>query len=255
MVDGILYIARGASYVEAAAESARSVRVVSPGLPIALATDGTSSTEFDETIQLSESDVRRAKILGLMASPFDRTLYLDVDTYAADDVSELFTLLDVFDLAVAHAPMRVPDPLDDVPDSFPELNAGVIAFRRSANVQRFLHSWLREYESEDAPLRDQRSFRRALYTATDVRPAVLPPEFNLRFWMAGYYNQRVRILHGWGDQAIYGEVAALLNGRVKKWRHQGVFIGSTLFGKRAQIVGRFPDLPKRVKLKNRHASN
>ena len=253
MVDGVLYIACGRPYAEAAAESAQSVRAVSPGLPVALATDGRPPAGFDEAIRLDENDVKRAKIVGMMASPFDRTLYLDVDTYAAGNVSEIFRLLDVFDLAAAHAPLRVPYPVDDVPDSFPELNTGVVAFRRGENVERFLHAWLREYEAGGRPPKDQPSFRRALYSATDIRISVLPPEFNLRFWMGGYYNHPVRILHGSGDAAIYQEIAALLNGRVKNWHYRGVFIGSTLFGKRAQVVGRFPKLPKRVKLKNREA--
>jgi hypothetical protein len=250
MADGVLYIARGEAYVGAAVESARAVRAVSPELPIALATDGVAPAEFDEAIALEEHDVKRAKIVGMMASPFDRTLYLDVDTYAVSDVSEVFALLDVFDLAVAHAPFRVPFPDDAVPDSFPEHNTGVVAFRGGENLDRLLRTWLREYDSGGTRLKDQPSFRRALYSATDVRLAVLPPEFNLRFWIGGFYNHPVRILHGSGDAGIYQEVAALLNGRVKNWRYRGVFIGSTLFSKRAEVVGQFPRLPKRVKLKN-----
>src|SRR5262245_13975298 len=125
MVEGVLYIARGGKYVEAAVESARSVRRVTPGIPIAIATDGPAPAEFDEAIPIDEPDGHRAKIVGMIASPFERTLMLDVDTYAVSDLSELFRILDAFDVAAAHAPNRVVLPLDDVPDSFPELNTGV----------------------------------------------------------------------------------------------------------------------------------
>src|SRR5206468_5798153 len=100
---------------------------------------------------------------------------------------------------------------EDVPDAFPELNTGVIAFRRSEAVSRLLQTWLKEYDRlapQKPPSKDQPSFRRAVYQATDVRLAVLPPEFNLRFWMAGFHNQPVRILHGWGSAKTYREVAA-----------------------------------------------
>ena len=248
MADGVLYVARGDRYLEAAVQSARSVRRVSPAVPIAIACDAPAPVEFDEAVALTEPDGYRAKILGLLASPFERTLLLDVDTYAVADVFEVLAVLDVFDVAAAHAPNRVALQLDDVPDSFPELNTGVIALRRTEAVQRFLHAWLDEYDRMlplKPPSKDQPSFRRALYRTADVRLAVLPSEFNVRFWKAGYYNQPVRILHGWGDTATYEQVAAVLNDPVKNRRYRGVFIGRTLLDKSAEAAGRFPEKPER----------
>ena len=106
MVEGLLYIAHGSKYVEAAVGSARSVRRVTPGMPIAIATDGPAPAEFDEAIPIDEPDGYRAKIVGMLNSPFDRTLMLDVDTYAAADLSEVFQVLDQFDIAAAHARRR-----------------------------------------------------------------------------------------------------------------------------------------------------
>ena len=106
MAEGVLYIARGDRYVEAAVQSAQSVRRVNPGIPIAIATDGPAPAEFDEAIALTEADGYRAKILGMIASPFDRTLMLDVDTYVVGEISEVFGILDAFDVAAAHAPQR-----------------------------------------------------------------------------------------------------------------------------------------------------
>jgi Nucleotide-diphospho-sugar transferase len=246
MSDGVLYVACGRRYLEAAETSARSVRSVTPGISIAIATDEPAPTGFDAVVPLSEPDGYRAKVVGMLASPFERTLFLDADTYAAADVGELFRLLDAFDVAAAHAPNRVTLELDDVPDSFPELNTGVIAFRRTTAVERLLQAWLEEYDRLQ-PLHprseDQPAFRRALYAATDVRVAVLPTEFNVRFGMAGFYNQRARILHGPGDEDDYRAVAALLNDRVASWRHRGVFIGRTVLDERAREVGRFPKKP------------
>ena len=250
MADGVLYVARGERYVEAAVESARSVRTAMPAARIAIATDGPAPHGFDETIPLTEADGHRAKILGMIASPFRRTLFLDVDTHVALDVSELFRILDAFDVAAAHAPLRVTSPLDDVPETFPELNTGVIAFRRNESVERLLRTWLEEYgrlAHLNPVSKDQLAFRRAAYAATDVRLAVLPPEFNLRFWKAGYYNQRVRILHGWGDPDTYRTVAAALNDRVKSHRHRGFFTGDAVLDRHGAVAVRFPKKPKRVK--------
>src|SRR5262245_17802200 len=243
MVDGVLYIARGGKYVEAAVESARSVRRTTPGVPIAIATDGPSPPEFDEAIPIDEPDGYRAKIVGMLESPFDRTLMLDVDTYAAADLSEVFQVLDRFDVAAAHAPkrisLRVSQPLDDVPDSFPELNTGVIAFRRNERVRRLLQAWLEEYDR--LAWLDQPAFRSVVYKATDVRLAVLAPEFNVGFWKAGYYNQHVRVLHGWAGRETHERVAAILNEPVTSRRYRGVFIGGALFDKQAEVVARFPE--------------
>jgi hypothetical protein len=242
MADGVLYVARGEQYLEAAVQSAQSVRRVMPAVPIAIATDAPAPADFDESVAMTEPDGYRAKILGMIASPFERTLLLDVDTYAVRDLSETFAILDGFDIAAAHDHRRAPLALDDVPDSFPELNTGVIALRRGENVQRFLNAWLDEYDRlqpRKPNSKDQPSFRRALYRATDVRVGVLPSEFNVRFWKAGYYNQPVRILHGWGDTATYEKVAAVLNDSVKSRGYRGVFIGYALLGEDAEVVGRF----------------
>jgi hypothetical protein len=250
MVDGVLYVAQGDRYLEAAVESARSVRANMPAVRIAIATGEPAPDGFDVTIPLTEPDGFRAKILGMIASPFDRTLFLDVDTFVAADVSELFSVLDTFDVAAAHSPLRVTLPLEDVPDAFPELNTGVIAFRRKECVERLLRTWLDEYRRL-TPLmpraKDQLSFRRAMYLATDVRLAVLPTEFNLRFWKAGYYNQRVRILHGWGDPDTYRAVAAELNEPVTSRRYRGFFTGYARLDKHGAVAGRFPKKPKRIK--------
>jgi Nucleotide-diphospho-sugar transferase len=257
MVEGLLYIAHGSKYVEAAVGSARSVRRVTPGMPIAIATDGPAPAEFDEAIPIDEPDGYRAKIVGMLNSPFDRTLMLDVDTYAAADLSEVFQVLDQFDVAAAHASkrvsLRVSLPLDDVPESFPELNTGVIAFRKNEPVRRLLQAWLEEYDR--LAWLDQPAFRRVVYKATDVRLAVLPPEFNLGFWKAGYYNQRVRILHGWASGETYERVAAALNEPVTSRRYRGVFISGALFNKQAEVVDRFPEKVRRWRSKLKQAES
>ena len=129
----------------------------------------------------------------------------------------------------------------------------MIAFRKNEPVQRLLHAWLEEYDR--LAWLDQPAFRRVVYKATDVRVAVLPPEFNLGFWKAGYYNQRVRILHGWASGETYERVAAVLNEPVTSRRYRGVFISGALFNKQAEVVDRFPEKVRRWRSKLKQAES
>lgn len=216
-MDGALYVAIGADkYIQEAMASAASLRRVSSSLAIALASDADAAPPgFDQLVRIDEGDGFRAKILALRRSPFERTVFLDSDTYVVAELSALFQLLERFDVAAAHAPNRVTLPLDDVPAAFPELNTGVIACRRGEATDALLDRWLAEYDRllPDRPLSmDQPSFRRALY-GSDIRLAILPPEFNMRFEMAGYHNATVRVLHGRADDKTYDRVADALNAR------------------------------------------
>jgi hypothetical protein len=224
-VDGVLYVAIGTEeYRREAIASATSLRLLSPSLSIALATDGDAAPAvFDQIVRIEERDGFRAKIVALRQSPFDRTIFLDSDTRVVAELSALFELLERFEIAAAHAPNRVTLALEEIPAAFPELNTGVIACRRSKGTDALLDRWLVEFDrlAPSQPLSmDQPSFRRALYES-DVRLAILTPEFNMRFEMAGYHNDMVRVLHGRTDEKTYGRVAQAMNtdiGRPGDWQ-------------------------------------
>ncbi len=227
--------------MDAATLSARSLRAAMPTMKLAVASDLPAPPLFDVALSVADRDGHRAKPLAMLRTPFSRTLFLDADTYVAADVADVFRLLDRFDLAAAHAPNRISLPLGDIPEAFPEFNTGVIAFRRNRRVRALLRRWLSEYDRlpPDRLVKDQPAFRRAVYHAGRVRTATLPAELNLRFLMAGYHNQRVRILHAWSDQETYQHVAQLLNGRITAWHHSAVFIGGKVFGPPGKEVGDF----------------
>lgn len=242
-------MAIGEPYLEAATVSARSLRAVMPSLELAVASDLPVPAVFDRAIAIEERDGHRAKPVAMLKSPFSRTLFLDADTYVVADVSDAFRLLDRFDLAAAHAPNRVSLPLSDVPEALPELNTGVIAFRRNRRVRALLSAWLTEYDRlpQDRPVKDQPAFRSAVYHARRVRVATLPPELNLRFLMGGYHNQSVRILHAWASLDTYRHVAELLNSRITVWHHSAAFVGGKLFAPPGIEVGDFSLEPDSVR--------
>ena len=80
-------------------------------------------------------------------SPYDRTLFIDADTYVVDPVSELFSVLDQFDCAATHEEYLSTDwfsrySRQDIPESFPEFNTGILMLKRSDKMERFLQSWV-----------------------------------------------------------------------------------------------------------------
>lgn len=219
MNQGVIYVAFGQKYISEVLVSAASLKRSMPDLPVTLFCDVEVACPYVDQVVRADGDDSfpgcAAKIPHIAASPYDQTLFLDSDTYVCGTLAPLFALLDAFDLAAAHAPTRAIYEVEGVPDTFPELNTGVILFRRSPDVQsalsrwadlflRYLERlrrdeirWLRAADRRWHALNDQGVFREALYRSS-VRVAILPPEYNCRFSAPGFVDGPVRILHGRG---------------------------------------------------------
>jgi hypothetical protein len=213
---GVIYIVTGKKFVEEACLSAVSVKQCMPDIPITIFSDlPVDSKCFDQVVPIANpTHGPEDKILNIGKSPYRETLYLDSDTHMVDDCSELFSLLERFDLAVVHAPYRTQYRVNGVPECFPEFNTGVMLFRKSDKIGSLFEKWLQNYK-EDA-LRsltwlfpggevlyrhappNQPSFRRALYES-GLRFAPLPPEYNCRITFPGFVHTKVKIIHGRAD--------------------------------------------------------
>ena len=189
--DGVLYIATGAKFIRAAVHSATSVRRHCPGLPIHLHADwprhgfdfSTSPYPFT-SVETIERPHRRSKVDLMARTPFARTLFLDTDTEVNEDIRGLFQVLDRFDIALTHAhrrnaAIRLRSWRIELPHAFPQFNSGVLLFRRTPEVQRFLGDWARAFH-EAGDGQDQLTLRELLWL-TDLRIATLPPEYNVLF--------------------------------------------------------------------------
>lgn len=205
---GIIYVAAGDAYVAEAQQSARQLREVMPSLPITLFADVDGPlAPFDEVRALPTQDesstAKLVKVMCMAKSPYKHTLFLDSDVHVCIDITDVFDLLDAFDLAIAHAPNRLyfehGDFPSTLPEAFPELNTGVMAYRRDEPaVASLFDTWERTYSRmlEDKNVqRDQISFRESIYDST-VRFTVLPPEYNYRFPFPAYLDGPARVLHG-----------------------------------------------------------
>jgi len=225
VLQGVVYIATGRQYVDEALKSAASLKAMSPSIHVtAFSDEQVNSSHIDNTVVINgtphcerqrasdASDSTRIQAVGqskgmlnkvryIGRSPYERTLFLDSDTYVADDITDLFSLLDRFDIAVAHAPHRSPRGaaerrrFQEIPQGFVVMNTGVILFKKSEGTAAFFSEWLRLCQEEYLDCNDQASFRVALYHS-DLRIATLTPEYNYRFRKRLCINGSLKILHG-----------------------------------------------------------
>lgn len=199
---GVIFVASGAGHVEVACAAARSVRATNPGLAIALFSDRPPPEGIFDILRPIEDPHARSKVDMLPMTPFARTLFLDNDTRVLRQLSEMFVLLDVFELAMAqvvrwHKPSYQRTWRAPVPPCFPQYNSGVMLYRATEEILRFLERWRADYHA--AGIReDQVTLREALWTAPP-KLCTLPPQYNMRSYsfVDRYLSQRAkpRILH------------------------------------------------------------
>jgi hypothetical protein len=221
---GVLYVATGAKHARLALLSASSLQRVMPDCPIAFVVDDAkliqeSGISYDQILVLENPLYGyEDKLSGMMLAPYEHTLFLDADTYVVRPIPELFQLLDRFDIAAKHNSRRRAAFLEDVPDSFPEYNTGVVAYRRSPEVRAFFQLWLDTYhmqmdESWTHHYRttrcDEPAFRDALYKS-DLRIATLGDEYNCQVSI-GLLGDYVKILHHHGITEDLDKTEQILN--------------------------------------------
>lgn len=182
---GVIYVATGEDYRDLAVQSARSLRVHEPRLPVDLFTDDPDAVPeglFDAVHRIKDPH-ERSKLDCMAESRFARTLFLDCDTLVVNPLGDLWALLDRFDLALAHDVRRATDLIRaghavPTPYAFPQMNSGVLLYRRSPATKAFFADWRARFTASGLN-RDQPVLKDILWES-DIRFYVLPPEFNLR---------------------------------------------------------------------------
>ena len=181
---GFVFAVSGESYVALAVNAARSLRTVCPDAAIDLYTDRDPGVAglFDR-VHLLERSWFRPKFEALARSRFDRTIYLDADMIVIADPSDVFEVLDRFDIAAVHNQHRnsahgLKTWKRPLPNAFPQINTGLLAVRRCEGVVRLVRG-VEQALLDDPDLRIDQAPMRELLFDSDLRLAILPPEYNL----------------------------------------------------------------------------
>jgi len=188
---GVLYIATGERHVLCSINSAKSVLHNCKGkVGVSICCDkeneklSKKSELFDQVI-LIKNPHRRSKVDYLAHTPYERTLYLDSDSFVVSDITEMFDLLDRFDIALAHAHMRnhkiACEPWRvSLPKAFPQFNGGVLLYRWNNKIEQFCKDWAKYYH--EAGFRKDQVTLRELLWKSDLHLYTLPPEYNFRYF-------------------------------------------------------------------------
>ena len=234
MSAGIFYVATGESYLYEVIENIKLSLPFFGSLPISICTDCVSIAatfeRFDDIyLHPSPAHGYRDKIVGLKKLPYKHTLFLFIDAKPCAPIGSWLTNLSNFQFAASYAPVRRPPGWNDcsVPEFFPEINTGVMYFKRSRLNSRLINSWLSLYDSlyiSHAQSWDQASFRSVLWKLVnnkDYRYHILPAEFNLRTtkpWIIGR-GLSSKIVHGRFPASEWQKFVTYLNHDIDKFRY------------------------------------
>jgi hypothetical protein len=222
------WIADRLDYIREAAESALSLKRHMPDVTRELWTPHQNPqltrkiSAFDELriLPARESEfwfVDAVRYFGFAVESIhdERLLYLDTDTHVCADLSDIFKMLDRFDVVGAHAPGRKTAPgASYVPDGFPEINVGVNGIRRNPQTLWLVSEWYTRMK-RNPQNNDQPALRSLLWdNAATIRLGVLPPEYNCRWGFGGFARYEVKVLHGrpWHNETYEG-IAGAINAR------------------------------------------
>lgn len=205
MTCGYLYIAIGEMFRYEAERSCKSLKRFTK-LPVCLITDDPNfdSREFDQIIHVE--NIGRSfevKITGMQLSPFDRTIFLDSDTFVCNPIDNVFEFLDYFDMAttlemnghsIGFWTQYQPTYKLKLKGILHEFNTGVVGFNSNNAVKCFLKAWL-SIHRELNMLADMPTFREA-FLQHPIRIGILPHEYNLTGVksMVMVYG-KVRVIH------------------------------------------------------------
>ena len=199
---GVIYVATGEKFVAEAETSLATLRRSNPGLRAALLTDASPARVDlwdDVTVDPGlQGQGGRAK-LHMDRAPWERCLFLDTDTMVCGDLSAGFALLDRFDFAGEHSHSGHHYEVPGLPTSFPEINSGVLFWRRSPATQALFERWRQLYDADNKKYGgrkwDQKSLRQAVWES-EVRFTNLPMSYNLMPYFPAALEGHVVVAHG-----------------------------------------------------------
>jgi hypothetical protein len=199
---GVIYVATGEKFVAEAEQSLATLRTTNPQLPVMLLTGEDvprknlwDKVEVDPALQ---SQKNRAKLF-MDRAPWERCLFLDTDTRVCGSLADGFALLGRFDFAAQHGYGGHHYEVAGLPPSFPEVNSGVLFWRKNDQTKALFARWRELYDSMDQSHEtrtwDQKSLRVALWES-DVHFVDLPSIYNAMTYFPYVLERKLVIAHG-----------------------------------------------------------
>ena len=199
---GVIYVATGAKFVDEAEASVATLRQSNPSLPVVLLTDSPPARPavWDEVIIAAELEGQGARAkLHMDRAPWDRCVFLDTDTMVCGNLGAGFALLDRFDFAGEHSHSGHHYEAPGLPTAFPEINSGVLFWKKNAATQMLFQRWREIYDADSKKYAgrkwDQKSLRQAVWES-DVRFTNLPSSYNLMPYFPAALEGQVVVAHG-----------------------------------------------------------
>jgi hypothetical protein len=219
---GYVYAAVGDEFIQEALVSIESLRKHSPNAHITLLTDSQVTIKEVDLVKVIKFHLNSEnrwkpgtlfKVRALQESPYEKTFFIDTDTFFCDNCEELFPLLDYFHLLICHAPAdksRVVLSNGFLDGYFP-YNTGVIVFNNQPAVKKFLTKWYNVYSAKFSMYpHDQTPFMEALLYA-NLKTYTLQSIYNFRIpFSVSIFGKKVKILHGRCD-GQFQELAEIVN--------------------------------------------
>jgi hypothetical protein len=227
---GVFYVAAGQKYVDEACNSATSLKKINSSIKIAIACNQKPEKLdlFDQIILVNETVNSRNE--GLLfktkylyaLSPYQKTMFIDTDTFFIGDIESGFAILDYFDISMTLDPPDTYYPTSSSGEKIncKPVNTGVIFFKKNEANNFLFEEWLRIYSTKLAQnphIResDQTSCTEALMHSSS-RFYPLSTEWNTRFCFINTLQEPVKILHAYSSNIE--KIAKLVNLQPNKLR-------------------------------------
>lgn len=189
MTNGFIYIASNNvgglkhDYIKEAIYSATSLKKKCPNANITLFTDKPVNNKIFDQVNIVKMELR-CKQKYLLESPYEKTVYIDSDTYINYNIEDMFIMLDKFELLCCNdfarkRNLQLPEYMK-IPYAFSELNGGIIGYKKCDNFKKMVKLWNHYYyKYRNVMPWDQPSFRIAVWES-NINLYVLPIEYNRR---------------------------------------------------------------------------
>ena len=238
--NGYFYIAHGEKHVLEAVKSLKSIKKFEPDSHATIVTDSKDSLDpFDLIINRPNMGGYKSKVEYMNLTPYEKTLFLDADTFICGSCDELFEMLDYFDICMAQAPAEMQlkhfkPPHKPIAGCVP-CNTGVILYSKN-RTKDFLELVSKSYACapdgfyKNHPNKhksEQLCFQYALMHSS-VRFYVIPSIWNMRTDFFVNIKGAVKIVHGRGPKFEAAIKNVNRNTRNRCWHPQRMDIVRTM---------------------------